>query len=118
MSSLTPPDAALAARVLQEVGFEERVIGYRLRERMGAVPATLYSFEEVVSLLHDPFPRADWNGLARWVRTVIGDGELAAEMEAVLRVTENEGERLCRVRELMGERLVQCTAEGEKARNS
>ena len=118
MGKLTQPVAALTANILREVGFEDRLIAYRLRERMGAVSTTLYSFEEVVTLLHDPCPRVDWNGLARWVLAALGDGELASEMEAVLRVAGNEGERLGRVRELMAERLAQCTAEREIACNT
>ena len=113
MDTLLPPDRILAARVLGEVGFADRVIAYRLSERMGAVAATLYSFAEVVSLLHDPCPRVDWDGLARWVREVLGDLELAAVMEDVLRAEENEGARLLSLRNLMGERLVQCQATAE-----
>lgn len=115
MGTLIPPDKVLAARVLREVGFADRVIAYRLNERMGAVAATLYSFEEVVSLLYDLCPRVDWDGLVRWVREVIGDRELAAAMEGALQAEGNEGARLLHLRNLMGERLVQCQAEADAA---
>lgn len=110
MEKLLPPDKILAARVLGEVGFADRLIAYRLSARMGAVAATLYSFPEVVSLLHDPCPRLDWNGLARWVREVLGDLELAAAMEGLLSAESNEGARLLCLRELLVQRLVQCRA--------
>jgi len=110
MEKLLPPDKILAARVLGEVGFADRLIAYRLSERLGAVAATLYSFPEVVSLLHDPCPRLDWNGLTRWVREVLGDLELAAAMEGLLGAESNEGARLLCLRELLGQRLVQCHA--------
>ena len=78
MQTLSTPDEHLAARVLLEVGFDERLVGYRLRQRTGPIPASLYSFEEVVHLLGDKFPYLGLERLRQWVASVAKDSELAA----------------------------------------
>jgi len=108
MQRLSTPDEHLAARVLREVGFEERLLGYRLRERTGPMPASLYSFEEVVHLLGDKCPYVSPDGLQQWVDSVTEDAELAAAIADVIRVETNDRDRLSRIRTLMGERLCQC----------
>ena len=93
---------------MAEVGFEERLIGYRLRERSGPMSITPYSFEEVVGLLCDPHPRIDFNQLEVWIREVMGDEELAGKIKEVAREDISDQERAWRIRDLMGERLLQC----------
>ena len=44
MKEWSEPSAALAEKALEEVDFEDRLIGYRHRQRLGATPVTLYSF--------------------------------------------------------------------------
>ena len=77
MSVLSRPSRKLASRIVNEVDFEDRIIGYRLRERTGPLAMTLYSFEEVVTFLRDPFPRVNFHALQSWINDVMGDGELA-----------------------------------------
>ena len=108
MIELTSPSKDLAERILTEVAFKDRLTGYRLRERTGITTIRLYSFEEVVALLHDPFPRIDFVGLESWIRGVKGDGELAEKIKKVIEAESNELERLKRIRALMEERLQQC----------
>ena len=108
MQTLSTPDEHLVARVLREVGFDQRIVGYRMRERTGPMPASLYSFEEVVHLLGDKFPYVNLQQLQQWVDSVTEDSELAAAIASVIREETNDHDRLSRVRALMAERLCQC----------
>jgi hypothetical protein len=112
MERLSRPSGALARRVLTEVGFEDRLVGFRLRRRAGPDRVTLYSFREVVGFLTDDFPRMNIAGLAEWTRNAMGDGELADLIDAVNGEATNEREKLLRIRNLMGERLLQCERTG------
>jgi hypothetical protein len=108
MRELSEPDDALVSRVLSEVGFENRLTGYRFRQRVGAIPASLYSFEEVVHLLNDKFPRLSFQGLEEWLRTVVRDEELATQIADAVEQEGNDRDRTVRIRILMAERLCQC----------
>jgi hypothetical protein len=108
MQELSEPDDTLVSRVLSEVGFENRLTGYRFRQRVGAIPASLYSFEEVVHLMNDKFPRLSFQRLEKWIRDVMGDEELAARIEEVIEQKSNDHDRTQCIRILMGERLCQC----------
>ncbi len=108
MQPLSTPDRHLAARVLSQVGFDRRLVGYRLRERTGPMPTSLYSFEEVVHLLGDKFPYVNLKSLERWVETVTEDTELAAAMADAIQEEANDRDRTARIRTLMAERLCQC----------
>jgi len=48
MKKLKNPSRELAMKILSEVGFEDRLIGFSLRERTGPMPVVMYKFEEVV----------------------------------------------------------------------
>ena len=108
MQTLSTPDEHLIARVLREVGFEQRLVGYRLRERTGPMPASLYSFEEVVHLLGDKCPYLCLQRLEQWVDSVTEDTELAAAIADAIREETNDRDRMLRIGTLMGERLCQC----------
>jgi len=107
MGKLLEPSKKLASTILTEVGFDDRIIGYRLRERTGPLAITLYSFEEVVGLLRDPLPRIDFNQLEGWIREVMGDRELSEKIEEIIEEDSSEQERLWRIRDLMEERILQ-----------
>ncbi|MEE8452831.1 MAG: hypothetical protein V3R99_12980 [Thermoguttaceae bacterium] len=98
----------MADRVLREVGFDQRLVGYRMRERTGPMPASLYSFEEVVHLLNDKLPFVDLRQLRQWVETVTEDAELATAVADAIREETNDRDRMLRIKTLMGERLCQC----------
>lgn len=108
MGGLSKPSKELTLRILTEVGFKDRLIGYRLRERAGPMSITLYSFEEVVCLLNDPYPRIDFNQLEVWTRETMGDLELAGRIKEVVKKDISDQERLCQIRDLMEERSLQC----------
>jgi len=108
MQTLSTPDEQLASRVLREVGFDQRLVGYRMRERTGPIPASLYSFEEVVHLLSDQSPYVSLDRLQQWVETVTEDSELAAAIASVTEEETNDRDRMQRVGTLLGERLCQC----------
>jgi len=105
---LRDPSRELAMRVLTEVDFEHRLNGFILRERAGAVPISMYSFKEVVSLLDDPQPRLDFKQLEEWIRSVMGDTELAIHIAQAIRKGNNDQERTYLIGDLLGERLNQC----------
>jgi hypothetical protein len=108
MEKLTFPSKALAARILTEVGFEERLMGYRLGERTGPMSIPLYCFEEVVGLLNEPHPRIDFNRLEEWVRGTMSDVELAGKIRDLLEEDMSDQDRSLRIRDLMALRLHQC----------
>lgn len=108
MQTLSTPDEHLAARVMREVGFQQRLVGYRLRERTGPIPSSLYSFEEVVHLLGDQCPYVSPERLQEWVETVTEDAELAAAIADAREEETNDRDRMLRIKTLMGERLCQC----------
>ena len=107
---LSKPSRALAAKMLCEVSFENRFIGYRLREHAGVISVICYSFEEVVNLLKDQLPHINLEGLVRWVRVVMGDEELADKIEEARKMGKSEHERTLLVRDLAETRLKQCKA--------
>ncbi len=108
MCKLSAPDPDLVGRVTSKVGFDQRLVGYRIRRRAGALVKPLYSFEEVVHLLDDSRPYLSVEDLVKWVRSVIRDEELADRMAEAAGGESSDYERLLRVKALMGERLCQC----------
>jgi hypothetical protein len=115
MGKLQDPSRELAKRILTEVDFEDRLNGFSLRERAGAVPITMYSFGEVVTLLNDRHPRLDFNQLEAWVSKTMGDKELAREIAEVVRDGRSDQHRSLRIRKLMEERLSQCKKLGDRS---
>jgi hypothetical protein len=108
MTKLGNPSRELAIRVLTAVDFEHRLDGYCLRERAGVVPVTMFSFEEVVSLLNDPYPRVAFDELEKWVREAMDDKELAECIAEAIRIGRSDGDRSLHIEKLMAERLNQC----------
>jgi hypothetical protein len=106
------PSNDLTSRILTEVGFEDRLEGFSLRERSGPIPVIMYRFEEVVALLNDPSPRLDFKELEGWIRSVMGDTELAEQIAVALKRGNNDRERTYSIRDFMEERLNQCRMEG------
>jgi hypothetical protein len=51
MKTLSKPNKELAQRLTTEVGFDDRIKGYRLGKRTGALPITMYSFQEVAGFV-------------------------------------------------------------------
>lgn len=108
METLTPPSREVAARIVREVGFEDRLIGSSLHLRAGIRVLSLYSLEEVFLLLKEPHPHIDLDQLESWIRTVIQDGELADRMKTVIGQKTADQDVVPLIRDLMGWRLIQC----------
>jgi hypothetical protein len=108
MSGLSEPNNDLVSCVTNKVRFEDRFIGYRMRERAGAFRTTAYSFEEVVYLLNDKFPQLNLKQLEKWIRVVIKDEELADGITETIEQKNSDLEKVSHVKMLMRERLCQC----------
>ena len=94
--------------MLEEVIFDERIIGYRVRQRLGPIKTTMYSFEEVVNFLDDKFRLLKFEELEKWLRAIMKDKELAMKIVGVVEVENNDHDRTQRIKILMGQRLHQC----------
>ena len=108
MVKLQTPSKELAARIVTPVGFAQRLTGYRFRERTGPMSIALYSFEEVVGLLCDPFPRIDFMALGTWIRDVMGDADLAGRIAAIINDKDSDRNKTVKIRNQMAARLLQC----------
>jgi hypothetical protein len=89
------------------VDFQDRLIGHKMRRRMGPVPVSLYSFEQVVRFLIEDIPQIDLDDLQTWVGEKIGDKDLARAIEEIGRREIDDPEKLLHVRGLMMARLGQ-----------
>jgi hypothetical protein len=105
---LNEPDVELVARIMSEVDFDHRLVGNRVRPRWGSIHADLYSVREVALLLSDKHPAIELDRLQEWIRTTIGDDELADRLGDVQTLHVSDRELLQRVRLLLDERLEQC----------
>jgi len=108
MKSLTAPTKELAARVLGEVAFDDRLVGYRLRKRMGPTAVHLYSLGDVARFLSQDLPQLNWDSLREWLSATLGDAELAEAIREVAAQDLGEHEKALHVRALLGVRLEQC----------
>ena len=107
MKPFQPPTKELAKRILGEVDFQDRLIGHKMRMRMGPVPVSLYSFDEVVRFLNEDIPQMDLDKLQAWVGEKIGDKDLARAIEEIGRREMDDPEKLLHIRGLMMARLGQ-----------
>jgi hypothetical protein len=108
MSILSAPSKKLDRRILSEVEYEDRIIGYRLGQRIGLTPVTLYSFEEIICFLSNPIPMIDFNALESWIRTIMEDNELADKIKEVRIDNASDHDKTFYIKDLMAERLRQC----------
>lgn len=108
MENLTAPSRDVALQLLEEVNFENRLIGSLLHLRAGVRIVSLYSLEEVFLLLKEPYPQIDLAQLENWIRTVIHDGELADSIRTVIREEAGTHDTVHAIRDLVGWRLIQC----------
>jgi len=108
MTELSEPSADLVSRVTAQLEFKHRFVGYRVRKRAGPMAIAAYNLEEVVGLLNDEFPQLNLERLEEWVRTVIGDEELADRISEAIATEKRDHDRILRVRRLMSQRLCQC----------
>ena len=107
MKPFQPPTTELAKKILGEVDFQNRLVGHRMRRRMGPVPVSLYSFEDIVRFLTQDIPQMDLDDLKTWVGEKIGDKDLARAIEEIGRKEMDDSEKLQHIRGLMAARLAQ-----------
>ena len=69
MENLSTPSRVLASRIVQEVKFENRLIGRTLHVRAGVRVVSLYSLEELFMLLKEPYPQIDVAQMEHWMTT-------------------------------------------------
>ena len=108
MKNLATPSRDLALQILDEVNFEDRLIGSLLHVRAGVRIVSLYSLEEVFLLLKEPYPQIDPAQLENWIRTILHDGELADSIKAITLEETGNQDILPFIRDLVGWRLIQC----------
>ncbi len=108
MNILKKPSQDLVRKVQRDVGFEDRLEGYSLRERAGAVRINMYSLAGVASFLNQGHPRIDLQRFQGWVRDIIGDTELADRIRTVVAEPISDQAKGDKIRELVEERLCQC----------
>ena len=107
MKPFQPPTKELAKKIQSEVDFQDRLIGHKMRTRMGPVPVSLYSFEQVVRFLTEDIPQIELDDLEAWVGEKVGDKDLARAIGEIGRKELDELEKLLHVRGLMAARLGQ-----------
>jgi len=108
MAKLREPSEEIAYRIMDEVGFDNRLTGYRMHPRLGPTPANLYSFEEIAAFLEDPMSQVDYDELFEWMRDVMDDQELAGKIKTETQTSKSPLKKNINIRRLMEQRLIQC----------
>ena len=105
---LSEPSREMARKMLSEVDFQVRLIGYKIHPKLGPVEVALYSFEELVGLMVEPRRFISLEKVEQWVREVMGDLELAGRIREISAMELAEQEKLNRLAKLLGMRMLQC----------
>ena len=92
----------------REVEYTERLTGGALHQRAGVMTVSFFSLEDVFTLLNAPYPQIDADELEAWVRTVMNDKELADRIKEADAQDGSDRDRMLRMRDLVGWRLIQC----------
>ncbi len=120
MTELKRPDRKLAADILKEVAFEDRLVGITISPMAGTRTTALYSFREAADFLGTDHPGdllysrhaalgfLDLKRLTDWIRNVVGDTELSDVIQSELPQCKSRLEELTIAGELMKKRLMQC----------
>ena len=108
--ALAPPDAVLAARLLQRVPFRDRLPAGRFRPPVGIMPGDIRSLSGL--FLHlapapNSLPGVNLSRLSEWVRNVLGDTSLAIAIRDAVDASSCHVDRCMRVYELVALRLAQ-----------
>ena len=123
MVSLPEPSRDVALRVVGEVGYEERLLGVKMRPMVGNQEHFIYSVKEVIEFLRMESVEdllttgsksyvgyIDLHVLKKWMAEVIGDQGLAEAIEKELEIRDNFKDQLTSVKALIEQRLDQCLA--------
>lgn len=120
MAKLSEVSKEMAQKLLQEVGFEDRIIGVNMSGSTGNNEITIYSMKELAFFLQsDSYDTLSQRGqgsmcymdideMLRWVGQVYGDQELADVMVNDMANLDSNADKLEAAGELLKERLKQC----------
>lgn len=117
--TLSPPSRDMAKRILTEVGWQERLEGYRTVPMAGNLREFIFKFKDATNLLHanvgDPwstrsgyFGYFDFDELIAWIRDVFGDTELASAISERITSDSSLKDKIEAAKPLMEQRLRQC----------
>ena len=120
-ATLSDVSMKLAATLLSEVQFEDRLTGRRMRQMSDGEQTFIYGLQEAVDFMKAPelgrllSPGAggtigylDFAELTRWIGEVFGDHELAQAIDDAQATAASPVEGLAVARTLIGQRLNQC----------
>jgi hypothetical protein len=116
---LSPPSQDLAGKILSELGWEQRIEGYRCIPMTGNLKEFIFKFKDATKLLHahvgDPWSTSsgyfgffDFDELLTWIRSVFGDEELASAISERIASDSSLKEKIEVAKPLMEQRLRQC----------
>lgn len=120
MAKLSEVSKEMAQKLLQEVGFEDRIIGVNMSGSTGNNEITIYSMKELAFFLQsDSYDTLSQRGqgsmcymdideMLRWIGQVYGDQELADVMVNDMANLDSNADKLEAAGELLKERLKQC----------
>lgn len=121
MQELNKPTPELAAKVMAEVEFPDRLVGYKMNPMSGYEQTSIYSLQECVPFLYmddlgqllakgnaGSMGYMDLETLQKWVGDVLGDTELSTALRKEMDAVESYREQIAPVRELIIKRLEQC----------
>lgn len=117
MSILSTPSSELAAKLLAEADYADRLVGMIMTPMAGNVEQPIWSLKEAAAFLHvdqDLFHNQasirylDLTVLQRWICEVYSDQELATAIGTEANKYQTYVEKIKPVKELLLERIKQC----------
>lgn len=120
MGQLSMVSKEMAHKLLQEVGFEDRIIGTKMSGSAGNSSNSLYSlkelgrflrsgtFEELSRRGHSTMCYINLDEMLHWIGEIYGDKELADAMAADMEKVNSLAEKLDVANGLLEKRLKQC----------
>lgn len=108
MRQLTKPTDELVNRVLGDVEYDGRLVGYRIHKRYGPTEIVMYRFAEVVAFLREQHVLIDFDELVCWTKEVIRDSELEEAIKHVIASESDVKTRISLIQSILADRLNQC----------
>lgn len=121
MVSLPKPSRDIALRVVGEVGYEERLLGVKMKSMVGNQEHFIYSVKEVIEFLRmeriedlltpggkEYVGYIDPHVLKTWIAEVIRDQRLAEAIKENIERLDNFKDQVAAIKILISERFEQC----------